>query len=63
MTTPPSSPLFDPRRTEGVHPAHADLDRLDPLALVQVLADDQRAAVEAVRAAAPALARAVEAAL
>ncbi|ABF43941.1 hypothetical protein Dgeo_2507 (plasmid) [Deinococcus geothermalis DSM 11300] len=63
MTTPPSSPLSDPRRTEGVHPTHTDLDRLDPLALVQVFTDDQRAAVEAVRAAVPALARAVEAAL
>ncbi|EYB69191.1 N-acetylmuramic acid 6-phosphate etherase [Deinococcus phoenicis] len=65
MTTHPSSlpPLPDPRRTEGVHPDHPDLDRLDHLALVQVLADDQRAAVEAVRAAAPALAQAVEAAL
>ncbi|GAA5534221.1 N-acetylmuramic acid 6-phosphate etherase [Deinococcus aluminii] len=61
MTALPSPP--DPRRTEGVHPDHADLDRLDTLALVQVFADDQRAAVEAVRAAAPALARAVEAAL
>lgn len=78
MTTPPVSALTpalaepglaepglpaDPRRTEGVHPEHPDLDRLDPLALVQVLADDQREAVEAVRAAAPALARAAEAAL
>ncbi|GAA5512818.1 N-acetylmuramic acid 6-phosphate etherase [Deinococcus carri] len=63
MTMPPSSPLPDTRRTEGVHPDHPDLDRLDPLALVQALADDQRAAVEAVRAAAPALAGVVEAAL
>ncbi|MDV6375600.1 N-acetylmuramic acid 6-phosphate etherase [Deinococcus arenicola] len=53
----------DPRRTEGVHPDHADLDRLDVGELVRVLADDQRGAVEAVRAAAPALTRAVEVAL
>ncbi|MBB5233899.1 N-acetylmuramic acid 6-phosphate etherase [Deinococcus budaensis] len=68
MTLPPAVPgpsalPADPRRTEAVDPGHADLDRLGVQALVQVLADDQRAAVEAVRAAAPALARAVEAAL
>lgn len=51
-----------PLRTEAPHPDHPDLDRLGTLALVEVLAD-QRAAVEAVRNAAPALARAVEAAL
>ncbi|WP_216327644.1 N-acetylmuramic acid 6-phosphate etherase [Deinococcus aestuarii] len=53
----------DPRPTEGLHPDHPDLDRLDPLRLVQAFADDQRWAVEAVRAAAPALARVVAAAL
>lgn len=55
--------LPDPRRTEGVHPDHPDLDCLDIPELVRVLADDQRGAVEAVRAAAPAIARAVAAAL
>ena len=55
--------MTDPRRTEQVHPDHADLDRLSPLDLVGVLAADQLVAVHAVQAAAPALARAVEAAL
>ncbi|MEF2277328.1 N-acetylmuramic acid 6-phosphate etherase [Deinococcus sp. YIM 134068] len=64
MTSEPTSPPpTDPRRTEGLHPAYPDLDRLDPLALVRAFTDDQRDAVEVVRAAAPALARAVEAAL
>ncbi len=53
----------DPRRTEGVHPDHPDLDRLAVPELVRVLADDQRGAVTAVQAAAPAIARAVELAL
>lgn len=57
------APPPDPRRTEGVHPDHPDLDRLDIPELVRVLVDDQRGAVEAVRAAAPAIARAVAAAL
>ncbi len=61
MTADP--PVPDSRRTEGVHPDHADLDRLDIAELVRVLADDQTGAVEAVRAAAPAIAQAVEAAL
>lgn len=61
MTADP--PVPDARRTEGVHPDHANLDRLDIPELVRVLADDQTGAVEAVRAAAPAIARAVEAAL
>jgi N-acetylmuramic acid 6-phosphate etherase len=55
--------MTDPRRTEQVHPDHADLDRLSPLELVEVLAADQLAAILAVQAAAPALARAVTAAL
>ncbi|CAM3526960.1 N-acetylmuramic acid 6-phosphate etherase [Deinococcus frigens] len=66
MTADPRRPgplLPDPRRTEGVHPDHPDLDRLGVPELVRVLADDQTGAVEAVRAAAPALARAVESAL
>ncbi|CAM3340268.1 N-acetylmuramic acid 6-phosphate etherase [Deinococcus saxicola] len=61
MTADPLVP--DSRRTEGVHPDHANLDRLDISELVRVLADDQTGAAEAVRAAAPAIARAVEAAL
>lgn len=59
MTDPPTS---DPRRTEQVHPDFADLDTLDDLRLVQAFADDQLNAVQAVRQAAPALARAVNAA-
>ncbi|GHF36137.1 N-acetylmuramic acid 6-phosphate etherase [Deinococcus metalli] len=53
----------DPRRTEAVHPAHADLDRLDLRALVDAFVDDQQDAVRAVQAAAPALTGAVGAAL
>jgi N-acetylmuramic acid 6-phosphate etherase len=49
--------------TERPDPRHAELDRYDSPALVQALADDQLGAVEAVRAAAGDLARAVEAAL
>ena len=49
--------------TERPDPRHAELDRYDSAALVQALADDQRTAVEAVCHAAPALARAVDAAL
>jgi N-acetylmuramic acid 6-phosphate etherase len=60
---PPETLTPDPRRTEGVHPDYPDLDRLDIAELVQVLADDQTGAVEAVRAAAPAIARAAAAAL
>lgn len=59
----PGALLPDPRRTEGVHPDHPDLDCLEIPELVRVLADDQRGAVEAVRAAAPAISRAVAAAL
>ena len=62
MTIPPvtaAAPPADPRRTEGLHPAYPDLDRLDLPSLVRAFTDDQRDAVEAVRAAAPALARAV----
>lgn len=55
--------IADPRRTEAVHPDHADLDRLRVPELVRALADDQLVAIQAVQAAAPALARAVECAL
>ena len=60
---PPDALPPDPRRTEGVHPDHPDLDRLEIPELVRALADDQTGAVEAVRAAAPAIAQAVTAAL
>lgn len=53
----------DPRRTEGVHPDHPDLDRLSVPELVRVLADDQLGAVRAVQDAAPMIARAVDLAL
>lgn len=54
MTTPSLPP------TETVHPAHAGLDRYDTPSLVAAFADDQRGAAQAVAAAAPALARAVD---
>ncbi|PNY79763.1 N-acetylmuramic acid 6-phosphate etherase [Deinococcus koreensis] len=53
----------DPRRTEAVHPDHADLDSLSVPDLVAVLAGDQLEAVRAVQQAAPALSLAVERAL
>ncbi len=49
-------------RTEKAHPEHAALDAYATDALVMAFADDQRQAVEAVRAAAPQIARAVDAA-
>lgn len=49
--------------TETPSLQHPDLDLYDSARLMQALVDDQRAAVEAVRAAAPALAAAVDAAL
>jgi N-acetylmuramic acid 6-phosphate etherase len=54
----PSAPL----RTEQPHPDHPELDRYDTVRLVQALVDDQALAAAAVLAAAPALARAVDAA-
>lgn len=57
------TPPTDPRRTEQVHPQHANLDRLAPLELIRALADDQEIAVQAVRQAAPALAKALECAV
>lgn len=47
--------------TETPHPAHATLDLYDTPALVAALVDDQQRAVAAVQAAAPQLARAVDA--
>ncbi len=49
-------------RTEQPHPEHAELDRYDTARLVQAFTDDQAVAAAAVSAAAPALARAVDAA-
>jgi N-acetylmuramic acid 6-phosphate etherase len=46
--------------TEQPNPRTADIDRLDTLAILQRLNDEDRRVAEAVRAALPALARAVE---
>jgi N-acetylmuramic acid 6-phosphate etherase len=46
--------------TETPHPAHSGLDRYDTITLVDTFAADQADAVAAVRAAGPALARAVD---
>ncbi len=50
-------------RTESIHPEHGALDRYDTAKLVSALVDDQLHAVAAVQAAAPLIARAVDAAL
>jgi N-acetylmuramic acid 6-phosphate etherase len=50
-------------RTEQPHPAHAALDTYDTAALVDAFVADQAQAALAVRAAAPALAQAVDAAV
>jgi len=50
-------------RTETPHPHHAGLDGYGSEALVRAFVDDQQQALAAVQAAAPALARAVDAAL
>ncbi|MFC3834381.1 N-acetylmuramic acid 6-phosphate etherase [Deinococcus rufus] len=70
MTTAPRRPhepgdpvTLDARRTEAVHPGHADLDQLPLPALVQVFVDDQQDAVRAVQAAAGVLEDVVAAAL
>jgi N-acetylmuramic acid 6-phosphate etherase len=55
--------LINPLRTEAPHPAHAQLDRYDTATLVQAFTDDQALAAQAVRAAAAALAQAVDAAV
>jgi N-acetylmuramic acid 6-phosphate etherase len=52
-----------PLRTETPHPGHEALDRYDTATLVDSFAADQAEAVAAVRAAGPALARAVDAAV
>ncbi|MBZ9713535.1 N-acetylmuramic acid 6-phosphate etherase [Deinococcus multiflagellatus] len=62
--TEPAQPLRpDARRTEGVHPAHTNLDTLSTLELAQTLTSDHEVAVQAARQAAPQLARAADAAL
>ena len=50
-------------RTEQPHPGHPQLDRYDTAALVDALAADQAQAAQAVRAAGPQLAAAVDAAV
>ena len=61
--TPPR-PAADPLpRTESPHPAHEDLDAYASDDLVRAFVEDQEGALAAVRAAAPALAAAVDAAL
>jgi N-acetylmuramic acid 6-phosphate etherase len=52
-----------PPATERPHPGHADLDLYDTARLVDTLVEDQALAATAVRAAGPALARAVDAAV
>lgn len=55
--------MTEPLRTEQPHPDHPALDRYDTATLVAAFVDDQARAAQAVRAAAPALAVAVEAAV
>ena len=55
--------MSHPLNTETPSALHQDLDLYDSARLMEVFIDDQRAAVEAVRAAASALAAAVDAAL
>ncbi len=55
--------MSPPLRTETPHPGHAGLDRYDTATLVDSFAADQAEAVAAVRAAGPALAQAVDAAV
>ena len=63
---PTASPGMGPMPVSGTETPssrHPALDRYDTASLVAALADDQKQAVDAVRAAAPALAQAVDAAL
>jgi len=55
--------MSHPLNTETPSVHHQDLDLYDSVRLMEVFIDDQRSAVEAVRAAGPALAAAVDAAL
>ena len=52
-----------PARTEQPHPDHPGLDRYDTAALVEAFVADQALAALAVQNSAPALARAVDAAV
>jgi N-acetylmuramic acid 6-phosphate etherase len=61
--TPPRSAADPLPGTESPHPSHEDLDAYASVALVHAFVDDQGAAVAAVRAAGPALAAAIDAAL
>jgi N-acetylmuramic acid 6-phosphate etherase len=61
--TPPRSAADPLPGTESPHPSHEDLDGYASVELVHAFVDDQGAAVAAVRAAAPALAAAIDAAL
>jgi N-acetylmuramic acid 6-phosphate etherase len=73
MTAPVASPLPSPStspslatpalRTEQTHSAHTALDSYDTPRLIEAFIADQALAAQAVRAAAPALARAVDAAV
>jgi N-acetylmuramic acid 6-phosphate etherase len=63
MMTPPRSAADPLPGTESPHPSHEDLDGYASVELVHAFVDDQGAAVAAVRAAAPALAAAIDAAL
>jgi N-acetylmuramic acid 6-phosphate etherase len=63
MNVPPPDDPLRLQGTESPHPAHDDLDAYGTGDLVQAFIDDQGQAVAAVRAAAPALAAAVDAAL
>ena len=60
--SPPATPPA-PLGTESASPHHTALDRYDSATLVAALVDDQQQALVAVQAAAPLLARAVDAAL
>jgi N-acetylmuramic acid 6-phosphate etherase len=61
--TPPRSAADPLPGTESPHPSHEDLDAYASVELVHAFVDDQGAAVAAVRAAGPALAAAIDAAL
>ncbi len=54
--------MSTPSPTEAPHPGHPQLDRYDSATLIAAFVEDQRLAAEAVRAAAPALTAALEAA-
>src|ERR1700682_4579807 len=55
--------MFDDLSTEGSNPRTVDIDRLDTLAVLQRLNDEDQSVAPAVRAALPELAQAVDLAL